>query len=120
MTLSRYNRAIVDSVVTTVLPSIDSPHTWEAGSAEFARDFVAAQIERMPVHLRTAMIGLATAFDVGAIARFGRPFHKLDPERRQSYLASWKRSNVATFRDFVRFHRSLAVFALYSAQVPKA
>jgi hypothetical protein len=104
----------VAAVVGTLLPKIVPPTGSEPDANAFALAYVLTQIERMPAHLRTALIALETIFDTGAIARYGRPSHLLGSKERGAYLDGWENAKIGTQRDFVRFHRSLTIFALYS------
>jgi hypothetical protein len=114
------DRSIVTAVVGTLIPEIEPPDGLQSGADAFAAAFVIAQIDRMPAHLRTAIVTLVTLFDAGAIARHRKPFYRLGDSERQTYLASWAQSKLSVQRDFVRFHRSLTIFALYSKRAPAA
>ena len=113
-------RSIVTSVVATLIPDLEAPPDLESNADAFAVAFVIMQVDRMPAHLRAAMLALETIFDAGAIARHGKPFHRLGAARRRAYLATWTTSKLGVRRDFVRFHRSLTVFALYSKRTRAA
>lgn len=112
--MPRLVRSIVAAVVATLMADIEPPEDLTDGADAFAVAFVISQIERMPGHLRAAMLALETAFDAGAIALHRKRFHRLGQPQRAAYLASWTNSKLGVRRDFVRFHRSLTVFALYS------
>jgi hypothetical protein len=114
------DRSIVTAVVGTLIPEIEPPDGLQSGADAFAAAFVIAQIDRMPAHLRTAIVTLVTLFDAGAITRHRKPFYRLGDSERQTYLASWAQSKLSVQRDFVRFHRSLTIFALYSKRAPAA
>jgi len=107
-------RAVVAAIVATLLPEIEPPDGQQPDSDAFAVAFAIGQIERMPAHLRTAMLALETIFNAGAIARYGKPFRRLTEPQRNAYVAAWDTSRIGAQRDFVRFHRNLAIFALYS------
>ncbi len=113
--MNPYVQKIVAAVVGTLLPKIVPPAGSEPNANAFALAYVLTQIDCMPAHLRTALIALETVFDSGAIARYGRPFHLLGSKEREAYLETWENAKIGTQRDFVRFHRSLTIFALYSA-----
>jgi Gluconate 2-dehydrogenase subunit 3 len=113
-------RAVVAAVVATLLPEIEPAEDQQADTDAFAVAFVIAQIERMPAHLRTAMLALETIFNAGAIARYGKPFRRLTQVQRNAYVAVWATSRIGAQRDFVRFHRNLAIFALYSKRATAA
>ncbi len=113
-------RSVVASVVATLIPEIEVPADLQNNADAFAVAFVITQIDRMPAHLRAAMLALETLFDAGAIARYGKPFHRLSEARRRAYLASWTNAKLGVRRDFVRFHRSLTIFALYSKRMHAA
>jgi len=112
--VNAYARSVVEAVVATILTDIERPARPLPDSDAFALDFVLGQIERMPAHLRAALLTLEYAFEAGALARHGRPFRKLGPSERRAYLAAWQRAPLGPLRDFVRFHRSLLTFALFS------
>jgi Gluconate 2-dehydrogenase subunit 3 len=118
--MQAYLRAVVVAIVATLLPEIEPADAQQPDSDAFAVAFVIAQIERMPAHLRTAMLTLETIFNAGAIARYGKPFRRLTRAQRSAYLTAWASSNIGAQRDFVRFHRNLAIFALYSRRAKAA
>jgi len=69
--------------------------------------FVLRQHARLPDYLRTPLLLATLGFDATG-------FHRRPPEERARQIARWKRSAFASARDLMRYHESLATFALYS------
>lgn len=79
-------------------------------AARVAR-FVRDQRARMPDYLLVAMKALTFVFDLWPIPTTGRPFRHLSESEQARRVAAWKRSRLGPFRDFVRFHETLILFA---------
>lgn len=84
-------------------------------AAGFLRDVAAG----MPHALAPGMVTLTALFDVLAVARFGRPFHRLPLAARRRHLLSWRRSRIDAFRSFAKFHETFAMFHHFSAAPQK-
>jgi hypothetical protein len=60
-----------------------------------------------PVFVATIVFAFSGVF-------WGGLFHRLPPAQREAMLNRWRFSSVSTFRDFIRFYRSLAILAAFS------
>jgi hypothetical protein len=68
-----------------------------------------------PAGVRTSLtLGLG-ALEVGALARYGRPFSQLDDERARAWFATWWDSRWSAIRQLARALKSLAAMAYYDA-----
>jgi hypothetical protein len=85
-----------------------------------ATRFVVAQIESIPTFLRVPYLAAIVAFDVVAVARYGRTFLRLDEPRQHAYLALWTNSPIAQMRDFVKPIRSCALLAHFDHATVRA
>lgn len=81
-------------------------------------DDVVLTMQAMPAAVRAALIaGLAT-YDLGAVARWGRPASKLGPARAARYLDFWRHGLVVQ-RELVKAVRSLVCFSYYEMPAVK-
>jgi hypothetical protein len=81
-------------------------------------DDVAQTMQAMPAAVRAALIaGLAT-YDLGAVARWGRPASKLGPAQAARYLDLWRHGLVVQ-RELVKAVRSLVCFSYYEMPAVK-
>ena len=76
--------------------------------------FAEAQYGRLPDTLRLPMRVATVLFDAFGLVLCGLPFHRQAPDRRRLQIALWRRSPLGPWRDFIRYHESLAVLALHS------
>ena len=75
-------------------------------------------MQAMPAAVRAALItGLAT-YDLGAVARWGRPASKLGPAQAARYLDIWRHGLVVQ-RELVKAVRSLVCFSYYEMPAVK-
>lgn len=75
-------------------------------------DDVELTMQAMPVEIRTAMLAGLMTYELGAIARWGRPASKLPPDRAARYLDLW-RHGLAVQRELVKAVRSLLCLAYF-------
>jgi hypothetical protein len=73
--------------------------------------FLAAQIGSLPPFIRIPYSFALVGFDLGSVARYGRPYARLDEERGRRYLNAWDQSPLGLCRDFVKLLRSCALLA---------
>ncbi len=77
--------------------------------------WVMEQWVRMPRFLAWPVCAGTIVFSLCGLVTRGALFHRLPAERKQSQLEAWRNSSIGACRDLVRFYRSLAVLAYYSA-----
>ena len=58
--------------------------------------------------------------DLGPIARYGRPFSRLDDDRARAWFASWWSSPVGAIRQFAKALKSMIALAYYDAPAIRA
>jgi hypothetical protein len=75
-------------------------------------DDVELTMRAMPVEIRTAMLAGLLTYELGAVARWGRPASKLPPDRAARYLDAW-RHGLAVQRELVKAVRSLLCLAYF-------
>lgn len=81
-------------------------------------DEVELTMQAMPAEVRAALrAGLAT-YELGALARWGRPASRLAPERAARYLDAW-RHGLAVQRELVKAVRSLLCLSYYELPAVK-
>jgi hypothetical protein len=85
---------------------------------ELVVDEVELTMQAMPAAVRTALLaGLAT-YELGAVARWGRPASTLAPERAARYLDAW-RHGLAVQRELIKAVRSLVCLAYFELPAVK-
>lgn len=106
-------RRVLRSLAALLCPPDAGPDLLDA-----VIDDVELSMQAMPAAVRAALIaGLAT-YDLGAVARWGRPASKLGPARAARYLALW-RHGLAVQRELVKAVRSLVCFSYYEMPAVK-
>ncbi len=117
----RRSTTTVRDIVATLLPSYPELEGRDRQVVERAvSDYVAAQIDAMPSFLRLPYRLALLAFEVMPAPRYGRPFGRLRPALRESYLASWSRAPVPPMRDFVKLIRSTALLVFFDHPLVRA
>ena len=109
MVLSRGNLEVLRALGDTMLPSIANEPAGGEIVPEAADRFVATLD---PVARRQLAIALSL-FDLSAVARYGRPFSRLDPRARTQWLESWMRSRLALRRVVYRSLKGLCALVYY-------
>lgn len=79
-----------------------------------AARFAAAQVRRMPVHLRAPVMLLTLSFDLAGVVRTGRSLAALDTESRVRRLAAWRASSFGPCRSLARLYETLCLFRLFA------
>jgi hypothetical protein len=77
--------------------------------------FVLRQWRRMPRFLAWPLWAATIVFAFCGVFSGGL-FHRLPQARREAMVNRWRFSPVSTFRDFIRFYRSLAILAAFSTK----
>jgi hypothetical protein len=80
-------------------------------------EFVLEQWAQMPDYLRQPIRAATVVFDLGALARGRRLYHRSGVSRRRLHRLAWRSSALSPFRDLMRFYESLATLALYSRPI---
>lgn len=80
------------------------------GSVQGARDFVLASFAAMPVYLRPPLRAATLFFDLWAVPRRGRLFHRLPPRQRRAQMEAWE---TGPARMLIRFYVSLVLVSLW-------
>jgi hypothetical protein len=81
-------------------------------------DDVELTMRAMPADVRTALIAGLWTYELGAVARWGRPASTLSPDRAARYLDAW-RHGLAVQRELVKAVRSLVCLAYFELPAVK-
>ena len=110
LSFERAIAAFADTTVRQAHPGLEC----SGSEAQAVTRFLMAVHTRMPDYLRLPFHALVLVFDAWSIPLTGKPFHRLDTDRRSAQLARWKSSRLEVRRRLVEFYGSLALFGLYS------
>jgi choline dehydrogenase-like flavoprotein len=100
--------------VSALAYSLAAPHADRPGLQPPYTDltaFILRQHARLPDYLRAPLLWATLAFDLGG-------FHHRSPATRAKKITAWRNSRLAAARDLIRYHESLATFALHSRDEP--
>ncbi len=112
--LSPGRRQAVAAIVRLVVPAYPDLDESERSRVQIAvTDFVASQIEGLPVHLALPYRWALTAFEWLALLRFGSRFGALASSSQAAYLRLWADFPIGPPRDFVKLIRSCALLAYF-------
>jgi hypothetical protein len=112
--LSPGRRRAVDAIVRLILPTYPGLGESERSRVQVAvTDFVASQVEGLPVHLAVPYRWGLTAFEWLALLRFGSRFSALNRPSQVAYLKLWADFPIGLPRDFVKLIRSCALLASF-------
>ena len=101
-------------MVQLIVPSYPDLGESERSQVHVAvTDFVASQIDGLPVHLGVPYRWALTAFEWLGVLRFGTRFSDLDPSAQEAYLKLWSEFPIGPPRDFVKLIRSCALLAYF-------
>lgn len=81
-------------------------------------DDVELSMQAMPAAVRAALVAGLTTYDLGAVARWGRPASKLGPAQAARYLDLW-RHGLAIQRELVKAVRSLVCLSYFEMPAVK-
>ena len=81
---------------------------------------VLAQHRSMPDYLRAPIAVLTVLLDLWAVVLTGRPFHRLEHERRWRLVRAWQARPPSFRRDLMRFFESLTVFGWFAERHERA
>ena len=81
-------------------------------------DDVELTMQAMPAAIRTALLAGLVTYELGAVARWGRPASKLAPERAARYLDAW-RHGLPVQRELIKAVRSLVCLAYFELPAVK-
>jgi hypothetical protein len=111
MPLSDANRTTLRALGETLFPSTGPT---DPSGADIVPDGVDALVAGMqpPVVKKLGLV--LSAFELAAIARFGRRFSRLPDEKRTRYVDGWMRSRLAPRRIVYRAIRELCASAYYN------
>lgn len=111
--LDARTRRLLGSLVALLCPPEVVPDLVEA-----VVDDVELTMQAMPAEIRAALrAGLAT-YELGAIARWGRPASRLAPERAARWLDAW-RHGLPVQRELIKAVRGLVCLAYYELPAVK-
>ena len=77
--------------------------------------FVAAQVRRMPDHLRSPLRLATLVFASFAFLHAGRPFHLASDVQRRRQVGWWRRCPGPP-RDLIRFYENLIVYGWFASE----
>lgn len=104
-------RAIVETVVRDEFgdTEFDDPTV-----LDYTVEVMLKKLDLMPGFLSVGMVFATAFFERAAVARRGRPFHKLEHEARSAHLASFKTAPISLLRDFTDFYTKMGIFVYCS------
>lgn len=105
---------VLSEIVRAILPSY--PELEPVVKATVHTDvtaFVASQIEAIPSFLRLPYKLALVGFNLLPLLRWARPFVRLRPEARASYVTLWSDGPIGAMRDFMKLIRSCALLAYF-------
>jgi hypothetical protein len=91
-------RAVLVPLARIVCP----PDLEELGLTDAVVDHMELMMRAIPTYLRAGLVAGALSFETGAIARYGKPFSRLTPEKQEAWFATWWRSPVLAFRQLAK------------------
>ncbi|WP_428267308.1 GMC family oxidoreductase N-terminal domain-containing protein [Haliangium sp.] len=80
--------------------------------ADAVVDAVEAAMRALPGAVRAALVAGLSAYELGALARYGRRASRLDRDRSARWLGAWQRG-IAVQREFIAGVRGLLCLAYY-------
>lgn len=104
--LRRFRRAVIETVVDGA----------EAPADPTARDmsgFVEEELKAMPLHLRVGVEAVSALLLTRTTIEGRGDFARRGAEARATAIGSWEASRLGPVRQYVRFLRSLVLFALH-------
>jgi hypothetical protein len=105
---------VVAEIVRLTLPAYpDLDEQARARVHADVTDFVASQIEALPLFLHIPYRLGITAFHLLSLLRYGRRFASLPDAARESYLSFWSDGVMGPTRDFIKLIRSCALLAYF-------
>jgi hypothetical protein len=111
MPLSDANRSTLRALGETLFPSTGPA---DPSGADIVPDGVASLVAGMDPSVVKKLGLVLSAFELAAIARFGRRFSRLPEEKRTRYVDGWMRSRLAPRRIVYRTIRGLCAAAYYN------
>ncbi|HWN69096.1 MAG TPA: hypothetical protein VNM90_15765 [Haliangium sp.] len=106
-------RPILGSLATLLCPPEVAPDLVEP-----VVDDVELTMQAMPAAIRTALRAGLVTYELGAVARWGRPASKLAPERAARYLDAWRHGRPVQ-RELIKAVRSLVCLAYFELPAVK-
>lgn len=82
-------------------------------AAPAAAALVRRQKSRLSLPLAAALQILEWGFSLSGWCRRGRPLASFSPAEWQGQIRAWRNSRLGPCRDFLRFHQSLTLLALW-------
>ena len=114
--LSLRQRRILAPIVRVVCPGGVTRYSL----VDHVVDHMELSLRALPAALRAGLeLGLV-AYDVGAVARFGRPSTRLSPAQAGRWFAFWWKSPLMPQRELVKAIKILALMAYYEMPPVKA
>ena len=110
--MTRYQHApLARAVLRSLVPVICPPEAHVL--ADGIIDHMALTFGATPPLMQRALAAGLVAYDLGALPRFLRRAHKLDPARAERYYASWEHGLTPLQRQFARGMKQLMSLACY-------
>jgi hypothetical protein len=106
-------RRLLRSLTTLLCPPEVAPDLVEP-----VVDDVELTMQVMPAAIRAALLAGLVTYELGAVARWGRPASGLAPERAARYLDAW-RHGLAVQRELIKAVRSLVCLAYFELPAVK-
>lgn len=114
--LSPRQRRVLAPIVRVVCPGGVARYSL----VEHVLDHMELSLRALPAALRHGLALGLTAYDVGALARYGRPSTRLTPAQAGRWFAAWWKSPLMPQRELVKAVKILALMAYYEMPPVKA
>jgi hypothetical protein len=89
------------------------------GLVEPVIDHFELMLRALPLPFRLALTAGIGSFDVGAIARYGRPFSRLPVDKQEAYFAAWWHSPIFAMRQFAKGVKGLIAMGFWEHPLVK-
>lgn len=101
-------RQLLRSLAAVLCP----PEAETAGLLDPVVEHVELSMQAMPVAVRGALLAGLRTYDLGALARWGRPARRLSAARAARYLDAWRHGGLVQ-RELIKAARGLICLAYY-------
>jgi hypothetical protein len=92
----------------------------QLGLTEQVIDHFELMLRALPAPFRLALTAGIGSFEVAAVARYGRPFSMLPPDKQEAFFAAWWHSPIFLMRQFVKGVKGLIAMGFWENPTVKA